>query len=306
MKKKGFTLIELLVVISIIAMLLAILMPALGRVKEMAQRVVCGTNCKGLGTSMIIYASDYDDSFPVSGEGDITGAFDTWGDPSWAYDNTTYDFAAQGEDMTVSSSLFLLIKEVDGDPASFICKSGDEVEFDIPSGVTLDLTELHDFGPSPLDNVSYAYQLPYKVNANSMAVPANGNKGSSFAVLADKSPMCDPSLEQGTATADNYLDIIDRLSDDWSVGNSPNKKWQNNAANSAAHKREGQNVLFGDGHASFEKRPDVGVRNDNIYNMQINRPSETGRRRSKVTPGLGAGEPKTKTDSYLVNDGSHK
>ena len=46
MRKKGFTLIELLVVIAIIAMLLAILMPALNRVKKIAQRVVCGTNLK--------------------------------------------------------------------------------------------------------------------------------------------------------------------------------------------------------------------------------------------------------------------
>ena len=43
MKKKGFTLIELLVVLAIIAMLLAILMPALGKVKRLAERLVCGT-----------------------------------------------------------------------------------------------------------------------------------------------------------------------------------------------------------------------------------------------------------------------
>ncbi len=47
-KKKGFTLIELLVVIAIIAMLLAILMPALGKVKKLAMRLVCGTNAKGM------------------------------------------------------------------------------------------------------------------------------------------------------------------------------------------------------------------------------------------------------------------
>ncbi len=65
MKKKGFTLIELLVVIAIIAMLLAILMPALNKVKKIAQRVVCGTNLKGLGTAQVVYANDYDDAFVV-------------------------------------------------------------------------------------------------------------------------------------------------------------------------------------------------------------------------------------------------
>ena len=54
MKKKGFTLIELLVVIAIIAMLLAILMPALSKVKKIAQRVVCGTNLKGLGNDQTV------------------------------------------------------------------------------------------------------------------------------------------------------------------------------------------------------------------------------------------------------------
>ena len=63
MKKKGFTLIELLVVIAIIAMLLAILMPALNKVKKIAQRVVCGTNLKGLGTAQVVYANDYDDMY---------------------------------------------------------------------------------------------------------------------------------------------------------------------------------------------------------------------------------------------------
>jgi len=45
-KRDGFTLIELLVVISIIALLLAILMPSLQRVKKQAQAVACMSNIK--------------------------------------------------------------------------------------------------------------------------------------------------------------------------------------------------------------------------------------------------------------------
>ena len=70
MKKKGFTLIELLVVIAIIAMLLAILMPALNKVKKIAQRVVCGTNLKGLGTAQSVYSNDYEDQFAKQGGSD--------------------------------------------------------------------------------------------------------------------------------------------------------------------------------------------------------------------------------------------
>ena len=63
--KNGFTLIELLVVISIIALLLSILMPALSVVKERTRRVICGSNQKQLAYSAILYANDYDGKFPL-------------------------------------------------------------------------------------------------------------------------------------------------------------------------------------------------------------------------------------------------
>lgn len=61
--KQGFTLIELLVVVSIIALLVSILMPALSKAREQAKMVICKTNLKQWGTMLFMYASDYDDSF---------------------------------------------------------------------------------------------------------------------------------------------------------------------------------------------------------------------------------------------------
>jgi len=55
---KGFTLIELLVVIAIIALLLAILMPSLGKAKEKARQVVCKTNLKGIGIAIHLYLNE--------------------------------------------------------------------------------------------------------------------------------------------------------------------------------------------------------------------------------------------------------
>ncbi len=63
MKKKGFTLIELLVVISIIALLVSILMPALGRAKEQTRAVVCLSNVKQWGLIFSMYCDDNDGKY---------------------------------------------------------------------------------------------------------------------------------------------------------------------------------------------------------------------------------------------------
>lgn len=60
----AFTLIELLVVISIIALLVSILLPALSGARDAAKGVKCGTNLKQMGVALYIYASDYDGILP--------------------------------------------------------------------------------------------------------------------------------------------------------------------------------------------------------------------------------------------------
>jgi len=63
-EQKAFTLVELLVVISIIAILLSILMPALGKVRKQAQGVICLTNARSLGQAAMTYANDNEGLYP--------------------------------------------------------------------------------------------------------------------------------------------------------------------------------------------------------------------------------------------------
>ncbi len=65
-KRRGFTLIELLVVIAIIAVLMAVLVPALGKAREKVKDISCRSNQKNIGLAVLMYLDAYDRKLPPS------------------------------------------------------------------------------------------------------------------------------------------------------------------------------------------------------------------------------------------------
>jgi prepilin-type N-terminal cleavage/methylation domain-containing protein/prepilin-type processing-associated H-X9-DG protein len=225
MKRQGFTLIELLVVIAIIALLMSILMPALARVKELANRVVCGANQSGIGKACGIYGNDDENGrFPRAGGRDSILAAALGGPGGYEGISEADAFGpAPGGQATIGSSLWLLVRGDYSTTKQFVCRSDPDTTGKFSHS---DPWGIWDFGGSPADFCSYGYHNPYDDAGFSFGLNSASNPA--MAVVADRNP--------------NAAD-----------------------ENSRSHQNEGQNVLFVDGHVEFERTRYCGLNDDDIY-----------------------------------------
>ena len=283
MKKKGFTLVELLVVIAIIALLMGILMPALARVRQIAFRMVCGTNLSGIGKAMLIYSNDYDDEFPRAGGRNSVWSF---GVANWMADNrfAAYGLGADGSggNATITSSFYLLVKYAEVTPKSFICKGDSGTREFKPTDYAAgdrDLIDLWDFGPESSNHCSYSYHMPYGL----YSLTTSSEPG--MAVAADRNPwLTSPAAEGKDAGLLSSYNVT-------------GGREMVNVGNAIAHQEDGQNVLFMDSHVGFEKQPFCAINDDNIYTYW-----DGGDIRVGGYPQAGVSEPTDRLDSFLVND----
>src|SRR5258708_18491112 len=100
-KASGFTLIELLVVITIIAILAALLLPALTRAKQKAQSIFCLNNTKQLMTATLMYTGDNNEKLPPNGDDDNDGTF-------WVGGNMTFPADARNTSFLTDSRYAVL------------------------------------------------------------------------------------------------------------------------------------------------------------------------------------------------------
>jgi prepilin-type N-terminal cleavage/methylation domain-containing protein len=332
MKRKGFTLVELLTVIAIIALLMSILMPVLSMVRKMAQRAVCGSNLGGIHKSMLAYAEDNDDDYPRAG-----GRNSTWGEtalwdsrptnPEWGEHSAFGEALIPGLNppvygngrATIGASLYLLIREADVGPKSFVCRGDKGVRVfsfteQVPRfpNVIDELRKAWDFGPINTTDVnlrrmgmyvaqyySYAYHIPYLSGTTGYFQMSMGSR-SGLALMADRSPYI-------VITPDLARPVYEFDTDTSNGVDEQKEKW----GNSANHDNDGQNVLFNDGSVLWRAVPYCGINNDNIYT--IARPDPTKHREAGWLPNLGGGaaaspvfktiNPTTSDDSVLVNEG---
>lgn len=258
-RTKAFTLIELLVVISIILLLMGFVLPQLAKAREMANRLACGANLKGIYQAMYAYGISQRNNFPKYARSGNEG----FGFKNIKRDQSTTQAKQPAKtelNDNLTAALWLLVRDESTDVKSWLCASDPTSDADQLCAVEGDgdsrqfITDrpvrknnVWDFG-MPL-NLSFSMHNMYSISTGSSQWTLNVKP--EWVLLGD---------DNNNDSSEGVHTLARGQGTDWSDPGLVKER-----ENSTNHKGEGQNLLYGDGHVSFQTDPFQGPNNNNVY-----------------------------------------
>ncbi|MBI5723924.1 MAG: prepilin-type N-terminal cleavage/methylation domain-containing protein [Planctomycetes bacterium] len=190
MRRKGFTLIELLVVVAVIALLVTILLPSLGRARALAKRAACQSNLSSIAKALKLYGGEYNDSYPwICSDSDTT---------------CNYNFRSDMNALVSLANFYTLIVSTDNETncaenLNMLVYKNNMVSYKAylcpASSANLYTGRGSNYGflttSTPTVQIQYGYHAGWKYSADNgvlNSAPLNENMSGDFIILGDMNP----------------------------------------------------------------------------------------------------------------------